>query len=329
MSSISRTFLDILASIAGVHLKLTHSVPTVESRFNGSGGNVCGRVFRNRQGAVTVFVETCNPKACTGLTTYLIFEQMAEFKRLAFFDELAAFLFGQAVEVGIWQRMTNLKFFAFNQPVVEQINQGIDEACEQDASLPQDPKRFLPNRAHVRDEQIGAGMKDEIKALVSKHGKVGHVAFDCDETKTFSLRNPPVLLQLLRRIVEHGDCSSRRREDWSLLASARSKAENFKTIEIGKPLARDGLRLRQEHFPLSPSGGGNHFRADSPCPFVPTLDFVIPCGAIVLSNVHLMMFWVIRPDSFYVGIFTVKQSNDDHGLCRVAFSVDRDQAGNA
>ena len=75
-------------------------MPAVELRFNGSGGDVGRRVFRNRQGAVMVFVKSSDGKARTGLPTKLIGERVTKFKRLASLNQLSALRFRQAVEVG-------------------------------------------------------------------------------------------------------------------------------------------------------------------------------------------------------------------------------------
>src|SRR5947209_3248023 len=121
-------------------------------RLDCTRGYVGRREFSCRMIAVTVFVEACNHKACVRLPAYLIFQHVAELKRLALLYELTAFLFAQALKIRVRQSVSDLKHAFFSKAIVEDEEDGIKKTCEQHTSMTQHAKRLTPNWSNVWNE---------------------------------------------------------------------------------------------------------------------------------------------------------------------------------
>ncbi len=73
-------------------------------------------------------------------------------------------------------------------------------------------------------------MDDEIKALIGEHGEISHITFNCSDGERVPLSDELILLQLPGRVIQDGHLCSSRSQDWALLPSARSQAEDVNTF---------------------------------------------------------------------------------------------------
>ncbi len=142
-------------------------------------------------------------------------------------------------------------------------------------------------------------MKNKIKTLIGKHRQIGHVAFNRFQRKRIAPSDESILRKLFRRIIEHGHMRARRRrKDRSLLPAARSQTQNLALVQVWKPILRNRLRLRQQHFPQAAPRSFDDAAADRQRPLVSTPDFPIPRNSIMPSYFHLNCYHIISPDYF-------------------------------
>jgi site-specific DNA-methyltransferase (adenine-specific) len=100
------------------------------------------------------------------------------------------------------------------------------------------------------------------------------------------LCDKPVLPQLLGGIVENGYPCPSRSQDWSLLPSARSQAQDVKTFQTTKPLLWDRFRGRQDDIPNSYPCGSDLLIAYREGPLVSPFYLFVPRRAVVLANIQ-------------------------------------------
>src|SRR4030065_1864777 len=97
-------------------------------------------------------------------------------------------------------------------------------------------------------------MKDQVKAAVTEGSKVTHITFNGNQHQLFPSCHQPALCQLLGRIVEYGNVRPSCCQDGTLLAAARSQAQDVYPMDIlGEPGARYRLFLRKQYRPLPQS----------------------------------------------------------------------------
>jgi hypothetical protein len=192
--------------------------------------------------AVAVFVKAGDQESCLDLAPDLLLQGVAELERLSPVHLPPQLFFGPARGIGIRQAIPDPDLAGIvSELEIEDVDDGVEETDEQDATLAQHPKGLLPDRPDLGNEKVGDGVEDEVEATVGEGGEIPHITLHCFEIQRLPLGHEPVLRQLSGRVVEHGDVGPRGGEGRGLLASSRGETENVGARHLGEPLPRHVL----------------------------------------------------------------------------------------
>jgi hypothetical protein len=157
---------------------------------------------------------------------------------------------------------------------------------EQEPALTQDAEALAPDRPNLRTEDVRYGVKHQVERGIVERAQVAHVAEHRAQLEAFAIGDEPVLLELLRRVVEHGDVRARRGEHGPLLAAAGSKAQHVGALHVGwEPVAGHRLISDEHHAPVTCTSARDRVGAGRTRPLVVLLDELVPGVAVVSDGV--------------------------------------------
>ena len=120
-------------------------------------------------------------------------------------------------------------------------------------------------------------MKHEVKAIVVKRQRTGHVGTNDRDVIALTLRDLALACKLALRVVEHGAHGPARGKDGHLLAAARGKPQHVRTLEVAQPFVWNGLGGREQHVPLPRLCSKEGLMRDRPAPLPALLDPPVDC----------------------------------------------------
>jgi hypothetical protein len=149
-------------------------------------------------------------------------------------EEPLAFLGRYVRDVAVRQLVPDHQLAALVQRlVVEQVDVRVEEAAQQRPARSQHPEGLPPHRGELGDEQVRDRVEDEVERRVGERGQAAHVAEHRPQRQAVPLGDQLVLLELARRVVQHGDpgpgCGERR----ALLAAAGGQAQHVRAGQVG------------------------------------------------------------------------------------------------
>jgi len=144
-------------------------------------------------------------KPCAKLAVNLGLEGVAELNRVVVSHGVLQFIGREIFRVCVGKRKAHAEFPAGLCGLVEDVNDGIHEACEEAAAGLQNAKTLNPNRENFRSKAVGDGMEDQVEGIARKAGQVIHEALDGGNIERVPLGDGEVLGKLGVRGIENCD----------------------------------------------------------------------------------------------------------------------------
>jgi hypothetical protein len=193
---------------------------------------------------------------------------MAENRRLTPLPLLLDHLGREIPQVRVRQFIDRAQqpFLGIRRVAIADEHHRVVETREQLDPRPQHAMALSPNRADVRDVEVGDRMEHKVELRVSEGAEIAHIALHGREFQAVALRDPAILLELFVRTVEHGDMCARRSEYGRLLATRRGEAQDVEAADIAEPIFREGTRSKVD-MPVSIACSGDLFAANGAGPF--------------------------------------------------------------
>ena len=130
-------------------------------------------------------------------------------------------------------------------------------------------------------------MDDQVKRLVRENRQVGHVALDRLNRQPIPLGYETILIELLRRVIEHSYDRSRCRKQRPLLSATRGQAQCCSAPQRREP-SKTSERAWSASIPiqtLAPSGLLNDFFCHRASPAILLPNSFVPGSPVVRKNV--------------------------------------------